>query len=78
MDGIRNKIDLFKISVQREDPHIIFISETKLEGSDISDVFFSTETYTIFRKDRFVPDGGGGVAVLVKKCLISEGFIDIE
>ena len=58
-----------------EKPHIIFITETKLKAHDVSAQFFDCNTYTVYRKDRDAGQGGG-VAILVRRDLISSQIQD--
>ena len=71
-DGVSNKqVELSEI-INNEKPHIVLITETKLNSSDISTQIFKVNNYNIYRKDRVNEDGGGGVALLVHQDLFSE------
>ena len=58
--------------INREKPHIIFVTETKLCPNDLTSDCFRLSNYTSYRKDREVINGGGGVIILVHNSLHSE------
>ena len=70
IDGILygDKIDHLNDYLYIHDPHVIFITETKL-GS-FQSIPILGNNYRIFRKDRSM--GGGGVALLIKKDFYCE------
>ena len=59
-----SKLVEFKVFLQEEDPHIVFISETFWTPN----LCYSFPKYTVFRSDR-VTKRNGGVALLVKSYL---------
>lgn len=62
---MQNKINILK-------PHIVCLTETKLNDEVSSTEIFDTEQYAVYRKDRVLQNApGGGVAILVRKCLLS-------
>ena len=67
IDSIKNKVVLFRELIVEVKPHIIFITETKLGPDDHTTEFLGFKNYVVYRKDREKVDGGGGVAILVKK-----------
>ena len=72
IDGISSKIDLFKLYIEKESPHVIFVTETKLRPTELTKDFFNFKDYNEFRRDRKNVDGGGGVIILVHNCLNAE------
>ena len=40
IDGISSKIDLFKLYIEKESPHVIFVTETKLRPTELTKDFF--------------------------------------
>lgn len=70
-DSILNKVSEFESIVQSENPHIIFLSETKLCSDIINVEIFMCNTYEVYRLDRTPADGGGGVCILVRKDITS-------
>ena len=71
IDSITNKVQRFKDRVTKICPHIICITETKLNPSDKTEDYFKIKNYNSFRKDR-TSNGGGGVIILVSDHLCSE------
>ena len=70
-DGISNKVNEFELVLSEAEPHIIFLTETKLNKSILSQEVFPTDKYLIYRKDRDAINAGGGVCILVRKDIIS-------
>ena len=72
MDGISNKVEEFINVVNDIDPSIICLVETKLNDQIGDQEIFDTHRYNVYRKDRENQNApGGGVAILIKKELIS-------
>ena len=59
-------LDEFRIMISSEEPHIIGISETKIDAS-IDDSQLNVEGYDVIRKDRDL--NGGGIALYIHKSL---------
>ena len=57
-------------------PHIIFVTETKLSPTDVTRDYFNFKNYTEYRYDRTIVDGGGGVIILVHNNISSEPLLD--
>ena len=72
IDGISSKKDLFTLCVNREQPHVILITETKMSPDMQTGDYFKVSGYTCYRRDRIPSDGGGGVAIFIKDYLTSE------
>ena len=70
-DSIINKVNEFELTVRNNNPHIIFLTETKLNKEIINSEIFLCNAYEIYRRDRSPSDGGGGVCILVRKDLNS-------
>lgn len=72
VDGISNKVGEFSSFVNKEDPFLICLVETKLNSETNNLEVFDTGRYEVYRKDRGVQNApGGGVAILIKKTLLS-------
>jgi len=67
--SLPSKIDLLKVSLTYNKPHIITLSETWL-NSDISDDEIKLDNYVLFRKDRGTR--GGGLLTYVSSNLTAE------
>ena len=71
-DGLFNKRSEFIFIIQRDDPSVICLTETKLCKDIINEEVFPTSNYDIYRRDRDSTNRGGGVCILVKKNLNSQ------
>ena len=72
VDGIFNKREEFRLLLSQERPSLVSLVETKLNNDINNSELFDTDMYEIYRKDRRNQNApGGGVALLVKKDLIS-------
>ena len=71
IDGVNSSIkcDSLELAIQQNNPHIIFLTETKLQTTDITSTFVNTCDYNIYQRDRGVI--GGGVMIMVHKSLAS-------
>ena len=70
MDALSNKKQSFADRVDLEKPHIILLTETKMEPNDVTSDFFKVSNYSVMRKEK-VHKQGGGVAILVKEGIFS-------
>ena len=67
-----NKREEFKCLLEKENPSLVFLVETKLNADIANMEIFDVNKYEVYRKDRVEQNApGGGVAVLVKKSLVS-------
>ena len=81
LDGISSKIGEFQSVIFKENPDLIFLTETKANDSLLSSNIFDTSKYKVYRKDRAIPPGagiwGGGVCILVRSNIVSDDvFVD--
>ena len=76
-DGLFNKSSEFNLRVNKEEPHIIFLTETKLHKEIINEEIFPTSKYEIYRIDRDSINIGGGVCILVSKDYVSRSRPDL-
>lgn len=67
---------MLSLVIKEENPHVIFLTETKLSVMDTASVYFDTLSYTVYRKEREGTGGGGGVAILVRKDVESTDIQD--
>ena len=76
VDGL-NAIKGSELSIlmQLEDPDVVFIVETKLDGQDITSQYLTCNGYRIYRKDR--NGHGGGVLLMVKEELETRDLVHI-
>ena len=67
-----NKKEEFKLLLDKENPSLVFLVETKLNVNIANAEIFDVHNYEIYRKDRVEQNApGGGVVILVKKSLVS-------
>ena len=52
LDGIINKDSAFSHYVNKENPQIVMVTETKLLSSDLSSDHFRLQNFNVFRRDR--------------------------
>ena len=72
VDGIMNKKEELKSVLDKDNPSLIFLVETKLNVDIANMEIFDVNNYEVYRKERLEQNApGGGVAILVKKCLVS-------
>ena len=67
-----NKREEFKCLLDKENPSLVFLVETKLNADIANMEIFDVNKYEVYRKDRVEQNApGGGVAVLIKKSQVS-------
>ena len=78
IDGLNGRkgaeLDTILSSVE---PHVIFLTETKMTKSQVTSQFFDCRKYVIFRKER-TTGRGGGVQILIRNDLWSREVTDLQ
>ena len=82
LDGINKKVGELQSVIGRENPDLIFLTETKANDSILSSNVFDMSRFKVYRKFRPTPVGagtwGGGVAILVRTDLVSNDvYVDL-
>ena len=76
IDGLsKTKGDELNIAINHFKPHIVFITETKMDETQVVSQFIECSGYTVFRRDRGY-GRGGGVLILVKDYIIARDSAD--
>ena len=75
--SISNKIPSLHVLLEKENPDVIFGTETWLDGSVFSNELLPS-TYQIFRKDRITTTTGGGVFLAIRSDLIAREEPDLS
>ena len=76
IDGLNaSKGSELDIIIQREDPDVICLTETKLSSHCTLTQYLNCQTYNVFRKDR-TTGGGGGVLMMVRNSLTATQLSD--
>ena len=70
-DGIGNKVNELELTISNTEPHLIFLTETKLSQDILSQEIFPADRYVVYRRDRDAIFVGGGVCILVRKDIVS-------
>lgn len=71
LDGLGNKVAELSNIIRKEDPDLVFLTETKADGDMLDMNLFDTKEYIAARKDRKNQRApGGGVTILTRKNLV--------
>ena len=66
-----------QVILAEEEPHLVFLTETKFTDDVVTSQFIDCSNYTVFRRDRGT-GRGGGVVILVRKELCAWERLDME